>query len=69
MIILISIINELKVFNICLDEKNKYLSFPIEDRKQVESLAKLDLVIKDIKIKSPDNPIQLIPAKLMIYQI
>ncbi len=50
-------------------KETKYLSFPIEDRKQVESLAKLDLVIKDIKIKSPDNPIQLIPAKLMIYQI
>ncbi len=52
-----------------LMKETKYLSFPIEDRKQVESLAKLDLVIKDIKIKSPDNPIQLIPAKLMMYQI
>jgi hypothetical protein len=52
-----------------LIKDTKYLSFPIEDRKQIESLAKLDLVIKDIKIKSPDNPIQLIPAKLMIYQI
>ncbi len=52
-----------------LMKETKYLSFPIEDIKQVESLAKLDLVIKDIKIKSPDNPIQLIPAKLMMYQI
>ena len=52
-----------------LIQENKYLSFPIEDRRQIESLNNPDLVIKNIKIKSPDNPIQLIPAKLMIYQI
>ncbi len=52
-----------------LIQETKYLSFSIEDRKQIESLNNPDLVIKNIKIKSPDNPIQLIPAKLMIYQI
>ena len=52
-----------------LIQETKYLSFPIEDRQQLESLNNSDLVIKNIKIKSPDNPIKLISAKLINYQI
>ncbi|MBW4664845.1 MAG: NgoPII family restriction endonuclease [Chroococcus sp. CMT-3BRIN-NPC107] len=50
-------------------QSTKYLSFPVEDREQIESLNNPNLVIKDIKIKSPDNPVQLISAKFISYQI
>ncbi|MBA2748544.1 MAG: NgoPII family restriction endonuclease [Tatlockia sp.] len=52
-----------------LIQETKYLSFPIEDRKQIECLNNPDLIIKNIKIKSPDNPVKLISAKLINYQI
>ncbi len=52
-----------------LMQEAKYLSLPVEDREKIESLNNLGLVIKNIKLKSPDNPIQLIPAKFISYQI
>ena len=52
-----------------LIQETKYLSFPIEDRKQIESLNSPDLFIEDIKIKSPDNPVKLLSAKFISYQI
>ncbi len=52
-----------------LTKETKYLSFPVEDRERIESLNNPNLVIRDVKIKSPDNTVQLIPAKLISYQI
>ena len=52
-----------------LMQETKYLSFSIEDREQIESLNNPDLFIKDVKIKSPDNPVKLIRAKFISYQI
>ena len=57
--------NEMNVFLIL--KKEKYDSFNIEDRKLVEDNPFLQ--IDDIKIKNPDNPANLIDAKLISYHI
>jgi hypothetical protein len=48
--------------------EEKYLSFPKKDRKAFEYLKEKGLVIKDIEIKSPDNPAKLLKAKLVTYE-
>ena len=47
--------------------KEKYLSFPERDRENLEKLVGNKFFIKDIKIKSPNNPAQLLEAKLLSY--
>ncbi len=46
----------------------KYLSFPEEDRKNLESMMGENFLIKDIKIKSPNNPVKLLDAKLLSFR-
>jgi hypothetical protein len=46
---------------------NKYNSFPEKDRKKLESLQNWNFNIQDIEIKSPNNPAQLLKAKLISY--
>jgi hypothetical protein len=48
--------------------KEKYLSFPEKDRKYIEKLVDNNFLIKDIKIKSPNNPAQLLEAKLLSFR-
>ncbi len=47
--------------------KEKYLSFPEKDRKNIEKLTGDKFFIKDIKIKSPNNPVKLLEAKLINF--
>jgi len=46
---------------------DKYNSFPEKDRKKLESLQNGNFKIHDIEIKSPNNPAQLLKAKLISY--
>lgn len=46
---------------------DKYNSFPENDRKKLESLQNENFKIQDIEIKSPNNPAQLLKAKLISY--
>lgn len=48
--------------------KEKYLSFPENDRKNLEGLVSDNFSIKDIKIKSPNNPAKLLEAKLLSFR-
>jgi len=48
--------------------KDKYLSFPEKDRKNLENLVGDKFSIKDIKIKSPNNPAKLLEAKLLSFR-
>ncbi len=48
-----------------LMRKEKYLSFPEKDRKNLEELIGNKLCIKDVKIKDPNNPAKLLEAKLI----
>lgn len=47
--------------------KDKYLSFPKKDRELLENKISDQFLIKNIKIKSPNNPAKLLEAKLLRY--
>ncbi|MBI2667382.1 NgoPII family restriction endonuclease [Candidatus Woesearchaeota archaeon] len=49
-----------------LMRKDKYASFPKEDSKKLE--ANKSILVKDIKIKDPNNPSKLIEAKLISFR-
>ncbi|OGY13206.1 MAG: restriction endonuclease [Candidatus Blackburnbacteria bacterium RIFCSPLOWO2_01_FULL_41_27] len=57
---------EFSVNAIMLEEK--YLSFPKEERENIENLTSTNFLIKDIKIKSPNNPAKLLEAKLLSFK-
>lgn len=52
-----------------LVREEKYLSFPVEDRQWLEASVNNNLLISSVKIKSPNNPVKLISAKLISFQI
>jgi len=54
---------------ICLMKKEKYESLPNEDRVAIENIENDDVEIQDIKIKNPNNPVQLIDAKLLVFKV
>ena len=54
---------------IAIMSKNKYLSFPQRDRQNLEIISDNNFMINDVKIKSPNNPMQLIPAIVISYYI
>ena len=47
----------------------KYLSFSTEDRDNLESSDRNNLKIQQVQIKSPDNPVKRIAARLIGYEI
>jgi len=53
---------------IAIIKTSKYLSFPVQDREQLEAISDCNLQMLDVQIKSPNNPIQLIPAKIITYK-
>ena len=48
--------------------KEKYLSFPENDRKNLEDLVSSTFFISDVKIKSPNNTAKLLDAKLLSFK-
>ena len=54
---------------IALLQKDEYASLPQANRVQIEALADDKISIKDVKIKNPNNPVQLIDAKLLIFKV
>ncbi len=54
---------------ICLMKKEKYDSLPSEDKEAIENLENDKVEVKDIRIKNPNNPVQLIDAKLLIFKV
>ena len=51
-----------------LMRESKYLSFPIEDRERLESISDPNFQNRQVQIKSPNNPIKRIAARLIEYQ-
>ncbi len=47
--------------------EEKYLSFPEDDRKNLDSLSSKGLTITNVEIKSPNNPAKLLKAKLIKF--
>ena len=53
---------------ICLLSKDKYDGLPLEDREALESLSVDGVEVLDVSIKRPDNPVQLVDAKMLILK-
>lgn len=48
----------------------KYNSFPLESISKIEYLqSESQLLINDVKVNDPNNPANLIPAKLILYNV
>lgn len=57
-----------KNFNlISIIPEEKYLSFPLADIKEIENYQDKGLVIKNLSIKSPNNPAKLMKVKFIHY--
>ena len=54
---------------IAIMKEEKYLSFPSGVRMFLEAISDKGFTIKNVNIKSPNNPAQLIPAKMINYTI
>ncbi len=54
---------------ICLLKKEKYNTLPFEDKEALENLNNNSVEVKDIKIKNPNNPVNLIDAKLLVFKV
>ena len=64
------IYDETKSFQlICLIKKEKYESMPLADRQIIENLHNPNVSVNDVKIKNPNNPIQLMDGKILVFKI
>lgn len=48
---------------------NKYNSFSAESKNRIENLQNLNLSIANVQVKDPNNPANLIDAKLIIFKL
>jgi len=49
-----------------LMSSEKYNSFPLEDREVIEGFDGVE--VRDVRIKSPNNPVKLMDAKLLVFK-
>lgn len=54
---------------IAIMQESKYMTFPAQDREEIENISNINFRIRNLKIKSPNNPIELISAKIIEYKI
>jgi len=54
---------------LCLIKKEKFDSFPEIDKQYLLTFTNENYLISDIKIKSPNNPVDLMEAKLITFKI
>jgi len=54
---------------ITLLTKEKYETLPQEDKAKLDSLRNDSITIKDVKIKNPNNPAQLLNAVLLVFKV
>ena len=54
---------------IAIMKESKYLSLPLDSRTMIESISVPGFNINTQRIKCPDNPVNLIPAKIITYNI
>jgi len=54
---------------VCLMKKEKYEGLPLEDREVLESLGIDGVEVLDVRIKSPNNPVVLVDAKLLVFKV
>jgi len=49
-----------------LMSSEKYNSFSLEDREVIEGFDGVE--VRDVRIKSPNNPVKLMEAKLLVFK-
>lgn len=56
---------------VSLMKREKYESLPLEDRKMIEKLgnANANVNVSDVRIKNPNNPVQLMDGKLFVFKV
>ncbi len=54
---------------ITLLKKEKYDTLPDADKEAIEALTNDKISVKDVKIKNPNNPVQLIDVKLLVFKV
>ena len=47
----------------------KYNSFPNDSKNRIENLGNPNLTINDVKVKDPNNPANLLDAKLIVFKV
>jgi len=52
-----------------LMRSEKYESLPNDDREVIEVLNVDGVEVLDVKIKSPNNPVKLMEAKLLVFMV
>ena len=50
-------------------KKEKYEGLPLEDKEALESLGIDGVEVLDVRIKSPNNPVVLVDAKLLVFKV
>ena len=55
--------------SIVLLKKEKYETLSNADKEAIEALNNDKISVKDVKIKNPNNPVQLIDAKLLVFKV
>jgi hypothetical protein len=48
---------------------SKYNSFPNDSKNRIENLGNQNLTINDVKVKDPNNPANLLDAKLIVFKV
>ena len=62
--------DETKSFQlICLMKKEKYESMPLVDRQTIENLNNSNVSVSNVSIQNPNNPVQLMDVKLLVFKI
>lgn len=56
-----------KFQTIAILSNEKYLAFPLESRLKIENDE--NITIKDINVNNPNNPVNLIKAKLIVFKL
>jgi hypothetical protein len=54
---------------ICLMQEEQYNTLPEKDKEILENNKNQNLQIHNVKIKNPDNPVQLMNCKLLLFKV
>jgi hypothetical protein len=61
--------NSSKFQLICLMKKEKFDSFPVQDKNDVLKIGTPNFKVADVEFKNPNNPAKLIEGKLITFKI
>lgn len=50
-------------------KREKYESLPSEDKEIIENIDNDNVEVQNVRIKNPNNPVQLIDAKLLVFKV